>query len=103
MSFPQARMTDLHVCMPPMLPAPTPILPPCAVTVLVNCLCAARMGDMSPAVPMPPALPIPAPHPFIKGSATVMIMNQPALRALVDPCSFGGMVVLASFNVLTGG
>ena len=103
MSFPQARVSDLHVCMPPMLPAPTPILPPCAVTVMVNTLFAARMGDMAPGVPMPPALPVPVPHPFIKGSATVMIMNQPALRAIVDPCSCGGMVVLASFNVLTGG
>ena len=103
MSFPQARMTDLHACMPPMLPAPTPILPPCAVTVLMNNLCAARMLDMAPGVPMPPAPPTPVPHPFIKGSATVMIMNLPALRAVVDPCSLGGMVVLASFNVLTGG
>ena len=34
---------------------------------------------------------------------TVMIMNQPALRMGVDPCSFGGMVVFASLNVLTGG
>ena len=103
MSFPQARMIDLHVCMPPMLPAPTPVLPPCAVTVMVNSLFAARMGDMTVGVPIPPALPIPVPHPFIKGSATVMIMNQPALRAFVDPCLFGGMVVLASVNVLTGG
>lgn len=103
MSFPQARMIDLHVCMPPMLPAPMPVLPPCALTVLVNFLPAARMGDMALGVPMPPALPVPVPHPFIKGSATVMIMNQPALRAVVDPCSFGGMVVLASFTVFTGG
>ncbi|MES2666164.1 MAG: hypothetical protein V4712_08700 [Pseudomonadota bacterium] len=103
MSFPQARMTDLHVCMPPMLPAPTPILPPCAVTVLVNCLPAARMLDMTVSTPMPPAPPIPVPHPFIKGSATVMIMNMPALRQVVDPCALGGMCVLASFTVMTGG
>ena len=101
MSFPQARMTDMHTCLPPMLPAPTPVLPPCAMTVLVNSLPAARMGDMAigaPAVPGPPV-----PHPFFKGSMTVMIMNQPALRMRVDPCCFGDMVVFASLNVLTGG
>ncbi len=103
MSFPQARMLDLHVCMPPMLPAPTPILPPCALTVLVNFMPAARMLDMTVGVPMPPALPVPVPHPFIKGSATVLIMNMPALRQLVDPCALGGMCVLASVTVFTGG
>ena len=102
MSFPQARMTDLHSCMPPMLPAPTPILPPCAMTVMVNCLPAARMLDMAVGVPIPPAPPTPVPHPFIKGSATVMIMNLPALRQM-DTCSLGGMCVLGSFNVMTGG
>lgn len=104
MSFPQARMTDLHVCMPPMLPAPTPIMPPCAMTVMVNNLPAARaFTDMVLGTPMPPAPPVPVPHPFIKGSATVMIMNLPALRQMVDPCALGGMCVLGSFNVLTGG
>lgn len=103
MSFPQARMTDMHVCVPPMLPAPTPIMPPCAVTVMVNCLPAARMMDMAISVPMPPALPVPVPHPFVKGSGTVMIMSMPALRQLVDPCALGGMCVAASVNVMTGG
>ncbi|MCB2135301.1 MAG: PAAR domain-containing protein [Rhodobacteraceae bacterium] len=103
MSFPQARMTDLHTCLPPMLPAPTPILPPCALTVMVNMLPAARMGDMAVGAPAPPAPPAPVPHPFVKGSMTVMIMSQPALRMGVDPCSFGGMVVFASLNVMTGG
>jgi hypothetical protein len=59
------------------------------------------MLDMAIATPPPPAVPFP--HPFIKGSATVMMMNMPALRILVDPCACGGMVTLGSFNVLTGG
>ncbi|MDO9526362.1 MAG: PAAR domain-containing protein [Gemmobacter sp.] len=101
MTFPQARMGDLHVCAPPLLPVPSPVLPPCAVTVLVNNIPAARMLDM--AIATPPPLAVPFPHPFIKGSATVMIMNMPALRMMVDPCACGGMVILASFNVMTGG
>ncbi|WP_372890932.1 PAAR domain-containing protein [Rhodosalinus sp.] len=96
MSFPQARMTDLHIC-PVTYGAPTPILPPCAVTVLVNKLPAARMTDLCPGV-----LP-PAPHPITKGSSTVMIMKLPAARLGVDPCASGGVITLASFNVLTGG
>jgi uncharacterized Zn-binding protein involved in type VI secretion len=101
MTFPQARMTDLHVCAPPLLPTPSPVLPPCAVTVLVNGLPAARMLDLAIATPPPPAVPFP--HPFIKGSMTVMMMSMPALRLGVDPCACGGVVTLASFNVLTGG
>jgi hypothetical protein len=33
----------------------------------------------------------------------VMIMNLPALRQTVDPCALGGMCVLGSLTVLTGG
>jgi uncharacterized Zn-binding protein involved in type VI secretion len=102
MSFPQARLGDMHICAcPPAPPAPNPVLPPCAVTVLVNGIPAARMGDLALAVPMPPAVPFP--HPFVKGSATVMMMGQPALRMGVDPCALGGVVVVASVNVFTGG
>jgi hypothetical protein len=101
--MPQCRVGDLHVCMPPMLPAPQPILPPCAVTVLVGNMPAARMLDMTIGIPMPPAPPIPVPHPFIKGSSTVLIANMPALRILIDPCACGGMAVLGCFTVFTGG
>lgn len=97
--MPQARMGDLHVCnVPPGFPSP--IMPPCAITVLVGKKPAARVGDMAMTGPVPPAVP-PAPHPFILGSFTVMICKMPALR-VADTCACGGMVALGEFTVLTG-
>jgi len=96
---PQARMTDLHTCTVP--PAfPSPILPPCAVTVVVEKMPAARaIIDMaltgSPPVP-------PAPHNFLKGSTTVLINKMPALR-VGDMCSMGGPIAKGAFTVMTGG
>ncbi|MDT8857522.1 PAAR domain-containing protein [Paracoccaceae bacterium Fryx2] len=96
MTFPQARILDPHIC-PATLGAPAPVIGPCAVTVLVNYLPAARMTDMCAGV-WPPA-----PHPLVKGSMTVLIMNLPAARLGVDPCALGGAIVMGSFTVLTGG
>jgi len=99
MGMPQARVTDLHACMlpsippPPVLPVPIPIMPPCAVTVLVGKLPAARLTDMVVAVP---------PHPIIKGSATVLICGLPAAR-IMDNAACGGMIVKGEFTVLVGG
>lgn len=99
MGMPQARVTDLHACMlpsippPPVLPVPIPIMPPCAVTVLVGKLPAARLTDMVVAVP---------PHPIIKGSATVLISGLPAAR-IMDNAACGGMIVKGEFTVLVGG
>ena len=99
MGMPQARLADLHACMlpstppPPLLPVPTPILPPCAVTVLVGKKPAARLGDLCTAVP---------PHPIIKGSMTVLINNMPAARVM-DNTACGGMITLGEFTVLVGG
>lgn len=99
MGMPQARLGDLHACMlpstppPPVLPVPTPILPPCAVTVLVGNRPAARVGDMCTAAP---------PHPIVKGSATVLINNMPAARVM-DTAACGGMITLGEFTVLVGG
>ena len=99
MGMPQARVTDLHACMlpstppPPVLPVPIPILPPCAVTVLVGKLPAARLTDMAAAVP---------PHPIIKGSATVLICSLPAAR-IMDNAACGGMIAKGEFTVLVGG
>ena len=100
MGFPQARMTDIHVCTVPVPPFPSPILPPCAVTVLVGKLPAARaVFDMaltgSPPVP-------PVPHPFPTGSFSVLINNMPALR-IKDRCASQGPIVKGEFTVLTGG
>lgn len=97
---PQARLLDIHACTTPVPATPCPILPPCAVTVLVGKLPAARMGmDLSGLLP-PPA--VPPPHPFVKGSMTVLINNMPALR-IGDTCSLGGAIIKGEFTVLTGG
>jgi len=75
------------------LPVPIPIMPPCAVTVLVGKLPAARVTDMVLAVP---------PHPIAKGSATVLISGLPAARIL-DNAACGGLIVKGEFTVLVGG
>jgi len=101
MGFPQARMTDLHLCFTPApppappvpVPVPIPITIPCAMTVLVGKLPAARLTDMTN---------IPFPHPIIKGSMTVLIQKLPAARIL-DNCACGGIIVKGEFTVLTGG
>ena len=99
MGFPQARMLDLHACAlpsippPPVLPVPIPIAPPCAITVLVGKLPAARVTDLTTAVP---------PHPILKGSVTVLMQKMPAARVL-DVCACGGPIVKGEFTVLTGG
>jgi uncharacterized Zn-binding protein involved in type VI secretion len=99
MGFPQARVMDMHACFlpttppPPIVPVPIPIAPPCAVTVLVGKLPAARMTDMTMSVP---------PHPILKGSATVIIQGLPAAR-VTDSCLCGGLIVKGDFTVLTGG
>ncbi|QDY70920.1 PAAR domain-containing protein [Qingshengfaniella alkalisoli] len=98
--FPQARLTDMHTCTVPVPGTPAPILPPCAVTVLVGKLPAARaIVDMAGLLP-PPA--VPPPHPFLKGSMTVLINKFPALR-MGDMCASGGPIVKGEFTVLTGG
>lgn len=100
MGMPQARTTDMVFCV---LFAPSPagpvpgssaIIPPCAPTVLVGKLPAARIGDMHPS-----GL---GPHPNVKGSATVIISCMPASRIL-DNTACGGMITKGEFTVLTGG
>lgn len=100
MGMPQHRLGDNVLCA---LFAPSPAGPvpgtsatltPCAPTVLVCSMPAARLGDMHPS-----GL---GPHPLAKGSATVLIVNQPAARIL-DSCGCGGMALAAAPTVLTGG
>lgn len=93
---PQARMTDTHICTLT-LGAPTPILPPCAVTVMVVKLFAARITDLCVTAVAPP------PHPIAKGSMTVMIGKLPAARVGIDLCSGGGAIIPMQFTVMTGG
>ena len=93
---PNARLTDTHIC-PVTVGAPTPVLPPCCVTVLIVKLPAARATDMwAGAVP-------PTPHPIAKGSMTVMIGKLPAARVGMDLCASGGAIIPMQFTVLTGG
>lgn len=100
MGMPQARVSDLHACLipsippPPVLPVPLPILPPCAVTVLVGKLPAARVTDLCAAVPPP--------HPIIKGSMTVLINCLPAAR-IGDNVVCLGPIAKGEFTVLVGG
>jgi len=100
---PQARLADTHVGPSCTVTGPMPIVPPCAVTVIVGKKPAARMGDMCLGMVPSPAGPVPAPpHPIAKGSMTVMIQKQPAAR-IGDPCAMGGAIILGEFTVLTGG
>lgn len=97
MGMPAARVTDMHVC-----PAFTgivphvggPILPPCAPTVLIGSLPAARITDKCVCVGPPDMI--------AKGSATVLISKLPAAR-IADNCGHGGLIVLGCFTVLVGG
>lgn len=96
MGMPQARVTDMHVC--PMVTGIVPhvggpILPPCAVTVLVGMLPAARVTDMAVCVGPPDVI--------VLGSFTVLIMNLPAAR-IGDMTAHGGSIVLGHFTTLVG-
>lgn len=95
-----ARLTDFHEC-PMVTPAPVPIphvggpvLGPCAPTVLIGKLPAAKVGDMLKCVGPPDVI--------VKGSATVMIEGMPAAR-VGDTTAHGGSIVVGAFNVMIGG
>lgn len=97
MGQPAARIGDLHVC--PMSTGPVPhvggpILPPCAVTVLIGKIPAARIGDMLTCVGPPDVI--------IKGSATVTICGTPAAR-IGDQTAHGGVITVGLPTVLIGG
>jgi len=90
-------MTDMHVC--PMTTGPVPhvggpIVGPGAPTVLIGSLPASVMGDMVTCVGPPDTT--------VKGSATVLITNKPAVR-MGDTCAHGGTVILGMPTVLIGG
>lgn len=100
MTKPQARITDNVLCalFAPSPAGPVPggsmIMTPCAPTVLVGGLLAARIGDLHPS-----GL---GPHPNAMGSATVIISGMPASR-LGDATGCGGMILKGEFTVLVGG
>jgi uncharacterized Zn-binding protein involved in type VI secretion len=94
---PAARVTDMHVC--PMVTGIVPhvggpILPPCATTVLIGFLPAARITDLAVCVGPPDMI--------ILGSTTVLIEYLPAAR-MGDSTMHGGVIVLGCFTVIIGG
>jgi uncharacterized Zn-binding protein involved in type VI secretion len=70
-----------------------PILPPCAVTVLIAGLPAARVTDMAVCVGPPDVI--------VLGSFTVLTCGLPQAR-LGDLTAHGGTIVLGAFTVLVG-
>jgi len=96
MGMPASRVTDMHVC--PMVTGVVPhvggpILPPCAVTVLIGGLPAARVGDMATCVGPPDVIAL--------GSFTVFTMKMPQAR-MFDTTAHGGKIVLGLPTVLVG-
>jgi uncharacterized Zn-binding protein involved in type VI secretion len=97
MGMPAARVTDMHACpqVTGIIPhVGGPILPPCAVTVLIGKLPAARITDRATCVGPPDVI--------VKGSATVLISKLPAAR-IADQTAHGGLIVMGCFTVLVGG
>ncbi|MCC6588902.1 MAG: PAAR domain-containing protein [Bryobacterales bacterium] len=100
MGFPAARVSDMHVCpmvtpgVPPIPHVGGPIIPPCAITVLVGKLPAARVTDRCVCVGPPDVI--------VKGSMTVLINKLPAARIL-DMTAHGGTIVAGMPTVLIGG
>jgi len=97
MGQPSARLTDMHTC--PMSTGPVPhvggpISGPCAPTVLIGNMPAARISDMAVCVGPPDVI--------AKGSATVLIMSMPAAR-IGDSMAHGGVIVSGMPTVLIGG
>ena len=96
MGMPAARITDMHVC--PMLTVLVPhvggpIIPPCAPTVLIGMLPAARIGDMAICVGPPDVIAL--------ASFTVITMSSPQAR-IGDITAHGGVIVTGEPTVLVG-
>jgi len=89
----------MHTCpmqTPAVVPIPHvggPIMPPGALTVLIEGLPAARLGDMCNCVGPPDII--------VAGSGTVFIGGMPAAR-MGDSTAHGGTIMLGSFTVLIG-
>jgi uncharacterized Zn-binding protein involved in type VI secretion len=98
--MPAARVGDMHACpmitpgTPPVPHVGGPILPPCAITVLIGSMPAARVSDRATCVGPPDTI--------LKGSMTVFICSLPAARVL-DQTVHGGAIVLGLPTVLIGG
>ncbi len=97
MGMPASRLGDMHTC--PMVTGVVPhvggpILPPCAVTVLIGSIPAARVTDMATCVGPPDVI--------VKASMTVMTVNLPQAR-IGDMTVHGGVIVMGLPTVIVGG
>jgi uncharacterized Zn-binding protein involved in type VI secretion len=97
MGQPAARITDMHTC--PMVTVAVPhvggpIIPPCAPTVLIGKLPAARTTDMLTCVGPPDVI--------VEASMTVITMGMPQAR-IGDMTAHGGVIVMGEPTVLVGG
>ena len=97
MGQPAARVTDMHTC--PMVTGVVPhvggpVSGPCAPTVLIGGLPAARVTDQCVCVGPPDVI--------VKGSATVITQKMPQAR-IADQTAHGGLLVLGCPTVLVGG
>ncbi len=96
MGQPAARLTDMHVC--PMVDGVLPhvggpIAGPCAPTVIVGGMPAARIGDMLVCVGPPDVIAM--------GSMKVIIAGSPAAR-MGDSTAHGGVIVFGFPTILIG-
>jgi uncharacterized Zn-binding protein involved in type VI secretion len=94
---PASRLTDMHTC--PMVTVLVPhvggpISGPCAPTVLIGSLPAARIGDMAVCVGPPDVI--------VKGSSSVLIAGSPSAR-IGDNTAHGGVIVAGLPTVMIGG
>jgi uncharacterized Zn-binding protein involved in type VI secretion len=89
----------MHVCpmvtpgLPPIPHVGGPILPPCAITVIVGGMPQARITDMCVCVGPPDVIAL--------GSFTVIVSGLPAAR-LGDMTAHGGTIVMGMPTVLIG-
>jgi uncharacterized Zn-binding protein involved in type VI secretion len=90
----------MHVCpmqtpgVPPIPHVGGPIIGPCAPTVLIGGLLAARVTDQCTCVGPPDVI--------VKGSMTVLTCGLPQAR-IADQTAHGGAIVMGMFTVLVGG
>lgn len=97
---PAARILDMHVCpmvtpgLPPIPHVGGPISGPCAPTVLIGSMPAARISDMAVCVGPPDVVAL--------GSMTVLTMGLPQAR-MGDMTAHGGTIVIGMVTVLVGG
>lgn len=97
MGMPASRITDMHTCPAFTGPVPHvggPVSGPCAPTVLIGKLPAARVTDMCVCVGPPDTI--------LKGSATVLTVKLPQAR-IGDNTAHGGVLILGMPTVLVGG